>query len=64
MHYLQKISNFNNDKKVLNRAIKFRKRTEFESTEKLPKSLAGKYARKVFQKKIEPTKVLNKQEID
>jgi hypothetical protein len=64
IHYLQKISNFYNNKRVLDRVIKFRKRSEFESSEKLPKSLAGMYTRKVFQGKIEVTRVLEKKEVE
>ena len=62
-HYLQKIFNFFENKDILNKKIKFRKRTEFETENKLPKSLAGRYVRKVYQKKIKPNKILDKFEV-
>jgi len=64
IHYLQKISNFFGNREILNKKIKFRKRTEFGTEDKLPKSLAGKYVRKVYQKKIKPNKILNKSEVE
>jgi len=64
MQYLQKISNFFEDRTVMNRHIKFRKRKEFGTKEKLPKSLAGKYVKKVYQGKFKPNKILNKIEIE
>ncbi len=63
MHYLQKICNFFGNQKIFNRKIRFRKRTEFESKEKLPESLAGKYARKVYQKKLSASKIISKKEL-
>ena len=64
IQYLQKIANFFKNKNILNRKIKFRKKILFETKEKLPKSLAGKYVRKVYQKKFKPNKILNKFEIE
>jgi len=64
MNYLQKISSYFNNKEILNRKIKFRKRIEFETLDKLPKSLAGKYVRKVYQGKIKPDKILDKENIE
>ena len=64
IHYLQKISNFFNNRQIMNREIKFRKRVEFETKEKLPKSLAGKYVRKVYQSKLTSSKILSNAEID
>jgi len=63
IHYIQKISNFFRNKDIPNKKIKFRKRAELETKDKLPKSLAGKYVRKVYQKKIKPNKILNKFEV-
>jgi len=48
----------------MNREMKFRKRVEFETKEKLPKSLAGRYVRKVYQGKLAPSKILSNSEID
>jgi len=62
--YIRKIANFFNNHETMNRKIKFRKRIEFETDEKLPKSLAGKYVRKVYQGKIKPTKILQKEDIE
>lgn len=64
MHFLRKIASFLGNSFILNKEIKFRKRIEFGTKEKLPKSLAGKYAKKVYQGKIEATKILNKQEVE
>lgn len=64
MNFLRKISRLLGNSPILNREIKFRKRIEFEITEKLPKSLAGKYAKKVYQGKFKPVKILDKQEIE
>ena len=64
MHFLRKIAHFLGNPSILNREIKFRKRIEFETEEKLPKSLAGKYAKKVYQGKIQPVKIINKDEIE
>ena len=64
MHFLRRIAYFLGNPSVLNREIKFRKRIDFETKEKLPKSLAGKYAKKVYRRKIQPTKTLNKEEIE
>jgi len=64
IHYLQKICNFFNNKKIFNRIIKFRKKVEFKTTEKLPESLAGKYARKVYQNKLPASKIINKEELE
>ena len=55
---------FFNNQKIINREIKFRKRIEFETKEKLPKSLAGKYAKKVYQGKLIPTKIIGNKEIE
>jgi len=63
IHYLQKISNSFKMQDIFNRNIEFRKR-EDKSKERPPKSLAGKYVRKVYQGKITPTKVLDKQEVE
>lgn len=63
IHYLQKISRYLGNKNTMNREIKFRKRIEFETKEKLPKSLAGRYVRKVYQGKLTPSKVLSSSEI-
>jgi hypothetical protein len=62
--YLRRIANFFGNYKPLDREIKFRKRIEFETMEKLPKSLAGKYVRKVYQGKIEPNQILDKKDIE
>lgn len=62
--YLRKIAYYFKNSSVLNRKIKFRKRIEFETKKKLPKSLAGKYARKVYQGKLDASKILDKQEIE
>ena len=64
MKFLIKIANLFNNRAILNREIKFRKRIEFGTEEKLPKSLAGKYVKKVYQKKIPVNKILNDGEID
>ncbi len=64
IHYFQRVSNFFGNKDILNKKIKFRKRAEFETENKLPKSLAGKYVRKVYQKKIKPNKILNGSEVE
>jgi len=64
IHYLRKISNFFNNRQIMNREMKFRKRVEFETKEKLPKSLAGRYVRKVYQGKLAPSKILSNSEID
>ena len=64
MNYFQKISSYFNNKEILNRKIKFRKRIEFETLDKLPKSLAGKYVRKVYQGKIKPDRILAKEDIE
>ena len=61
-NYLQKIVSFFKNYRVLDRKIKFRKRIEF-GEEKLPKSLAGKYTRKVYQGKLPASKTLDSQEI-
>ncbi|MEK6935651.1 MAG: hypothetical protein AABW67_02605 [Nanoarchaeota archaeon] len=61
IHYLNKIANYFNNRQILNRKIEFRKRDN-KRQEKLPKSLAGKYIRKVFQGKISPTKILDQNE--
>jgi len=63
-HYLRKVAYFFKDTNILNREIKFRKRIEFETKDKLPKSLAGRYARKVYQGKLPASKILSNQEID
>ena len=64
INYLQKIASFFNNRMILNRKIKFRKTIEFDTKQKLPKSLAGKYTRKVYQGKLPATKILNKSDID
>ncbi len=63
-NYLQKIASYYNNYAILNRRIKFRKRIEFETQNKLPKSLAGKYVRKVYQGKISPNGILDKSDIE
>lgn len=63
MNYLRKIAKFFNNKETMNREIKFRKKIEFETNDKLPKSLAGKHVRKVFKGKINPDKILDSKEI-
>ena len=63
INYLQKIASFFKNYKILNRKIKFRKKTEFETKDKLPKSLAGKYTRKVYQGKLAANKILDGLEI-
>jgi len=62
MHFLRRIARFLGNPSILNREIKFRKKVEFETEEKLPKSLAGKYAKKVYQGKIESVKIIDKHE--
>lgn len=52
------------NRRILNRKIKFRKRIEFGSDDALPKSLAGKYVRKVYQGKFDANKILGKFEVD
>ncbi len=42
----------------------FRKRSEFNTKEKLPKSLVGRYVRKVYQGKLEATRTLSNFEIE
>jgi hypothetical protein len=64
IHYLQRICNFFKRNDIFNRIIKFRKRIEFETQEKLPKSLAGRYARKVYQGKIPPNKIIDNSELE
>ena len=64
IHYLQKTCHFFGNQEVFNRKIKFRKRIEFESKEELPESLAGKYARKVYQDKLSASKIINKEELE
>lgn len=64
IQYLQKIANFFKNKLILKRKIKFRKKIDFDTDKKLPKSLAGKYVRKVYQGKFKPHKILNKQEVN
>lgn len=64
IYYLQRISNLFNNKEVIRREIKFRKRIEFGTKEKLPKSLAGKYVRKVYQGKLPPSKILSDEEVE
>lgn len=61
--YLTKISNFFENNEIIRREIKFRKRKN-KQDEKLPKSLAGRYVRKVYQGKIDATRILKKEEID
>ncbi len=61
--YLQRISNLLGNKEALNRTINFRKRKD-RRDKKLPKSLAGKYVRKVYQGKIPVTNVLDNQEVN
>ena len=63
MQYLQRIANYFNNKKVMDREIGFRKR-EDKNQERLPKSLAGKYVRKVYQRKFEPNKILSGSEVE
>ena len=63
-HYLRKVASFFKNVNILNREIKFRKRIEFETKEKLPKSLAGRYARKVYQRKLPASKILDKNDIE
>ena len=63
INYLQRICNLLGNKEVFNRKINFRKR-EDRKDRKLPKSLAGKYVRKVYQGKLFPNKILNNQEIE
>ena len=64
LYYLQKISNLFNNKDVMRKEIKFRKRIEFGTKEKLPKSLAGKYVRKVYQGKLKSSKILLNDEVE
>jgi hypothetical protein len=63
MHYLEKIANSLGNGEILKREIRFRKRIEFETIDKLPKSLAGKYVKKVYQGKVAPNKILDELEI-
>lgn len=63
MSYFQKIAAFFKNYSISNREIKFRKRIEFKTKERLPKSLAGKYARKVYQGKLPANKILSSSEI-
>lgn len=63
MSYFQKIAACFKNYSISNRKIKFRKRIEFETHKKLPKSLAGKYVRKVYQGKLPSNKTLNNAEI-
>ncbi|OGJ20649.1 hypothetical protein A3K73_05745 [Candidatus Pacearchaeota archaeon RBG_13_36_9] len=63
INYFQKISSYLNNREFLNKKIVFRKKIEFKTKEKLPKSLAGKYVRKVYQGKIKADKTLDKGEI-
>ena len=60
--YLQRICNLLENKEVFNRKIMFRKR-EDRRDKKLPKSLAGKYVRKVYQGKIPANKIIENNEI-
>ncbi|MEK6819411.1 MAG: hypothetical protein AABY10_05770 [Nanoarchaeota archaeon] len=64
MHFLRKVANFLGNPPILNREIRFRKKVEFETNENLPKSLAGKYAKKVYRGKIKPVKTLDKNEVE
>jgi|GEM_PF-3313088 len=64
IQFLQRIANNYRNNQTMSRVIKFRKTSEFETDKELPESLAGKYVRKVYQGKIPPTKVINKQELD
>lgn len=64
LHYLQRVFNFFGNKDILDKKIKLRKMTEFGAEDKLPKSLAGKYVRKVYQGKIKPDKVLDNFEVE
>lgn len=63
MSYFQKISAFFKNYSISNRQIKFRKRIEFKTRKKLPKSLAGKYVRKVYQGKLPANKTLSSSEV-
>ena len=63
MQYWQKICSYYKNQKVRNRVIKFRKR-EDRRDEKLPKSLAGRYVRKVFQGNLSPNKTISKEELE
>lgn len=63
INYLRRIANFFRNPEIINRKIKFRKRIEFGIKEKLPKSLAGKYAKKVYQGKKEATRILDSSDI-
>ena len=63
MNYFQKITAFFKNYNISERTVKFRKRVEFETRDKLPKSLAGKYARKVYQGRLPAIKTLNSEEI-
>ena len=62
INYLQRICNLLRNKEIFNRKIMFRKR-EDRRNKKLPKSLAGKYVRKVYQGKIPANKILENNEI-
>ena len=64
MNYFQKIAAFFKNYEISDRKIRFRKKIEFETKEKLPKSLAGKYTRKVYQGKFPANKILNNSEIE
>jgi len=63
VHYLQKMSRFFARPEIFNRRIEFRKR-EDKNQDKLPKSLAGKYVRKVYQGKIKATKTTDNQDLE
>ncbi len=62
INYLQRICNLFNNREIFNRRIVFRKRAD-RNDEKLPKSLADKYVRKVYQGKISASKVLDTNDI-
>ena len=64
INYTQKVASFLKSPEIFNRKIKFRKTIEFGEEKSLPKSLAGKYTRKVFQKKISANKILDSEEIN
>mgnify|MGYP001588453966 CR=1 FL=1 len=64
IQYLHKIANYFGNKEILKKEIKFRKKIEFQTNEKLPESIADKYARKVFQGKLNATKILNDGELE
>lgn len=63
IHYLQRICNFLKRTDIFNRKIEFRKR-EDRNQEKLPKSLAGKYVRKVYQGKIPAIKIIDDNDLE